>query len=65
MSDIDIIRKWFKTHKFLTVEQAIHKLGVYNLRSRVSEMTDVARDHFRAVTKRDGKAARVAVYASI
>jgi len=60
MSDKDKIMKHFKTHKYITCMQAIHKLGVYNLRSRMSEiphkkdMIEVVRD--------DGVMTRVARY---
>ena len=62
MSDKDALLKWFKTHKFLTVTQAIHKLGVYNARSRISEIPSIVRSHYREVAKRNGKIARIAVY---
>lgn len=65
MSDKDKILKWFKTHKFLTVYQAVHKLGVSDPRSRISELSNVAIDHFDTKVKKDGKTARFAVYALV
>lgn len=62
MSDKQKIRKWFKTRKYLTCWQAVHKLGVYNLRSRVSEMQDVVSDGLVEVVRKDGVLTRVARY---
>lgn len=65
MTDVQRIRKWFKTHKYLTCCQAVHKLGVYNLRSRVSEMHDVTKDQLIEVVREDGTLTRVARYALV
>lgn len=60
MTDKQKIIKYLKTHKYITCMQAIHKIGVYNLRSRMSEiphnrdMIDVVRE--------DGVMTRVARY---
>ena len=62
MTDKQKILKWFKTHKYLTCCQAIHKLGIYNLRSRVSEIPTVVKDCMIEVVKEDGVLTRVARY---
>jgi len=61
MTDRQKILKWFKTHKYLTCVQAIHKLGVYNLRSRVCEIDGVVSEMVK-VTRADGVETRVARY---
>jgi len=61
MTDRQKILKWFKTHKYLTCVQAIHKLGVYNLRSRVCEIDGIASEMVK-VTRTDGVETRVARY---
>lgn len=60
MTDKQKILKWFKTRKYLTCKDAIHKLGVYNLRSRMSEMPH-NRDLIEVV-RDDGVMTRVARY---
>lgn len=65
MTDQQKIRKWFKTHKYITCMQAVFKLGVHNLRSRVSEMPDVERDAMIPVVKADGTKTEVARYSLI
>ena len=60
MTDIQKIKRWFKANKFLTVNQAIHKLGVYNARSRMSEIPHFA--DMIEVVREDGRTARVARY---
>ena len=60
MTEKQKIKKWFKTHKYITCMQAIHELGVYNLRSRASEMR--LRSDMIEVVKEDGSIARVARY---
>ena len=65
MSDCDKVRVFIKKNGTITVWQASHILNVNDLRSRVSEMADVARDHFASVVRRDGKRSRIAVYAFI
>jgi hypothetical protein len=62
MTDKQKIRKWFKTHKYLTCRQAVHKLGVYNLRSRISEMIDITQDQLVEIVRDDGVMTRVARY---
>ncbi len=61
MTDKQKILKWFKTRKYLTCMQAIHKLGVYNLRSRVCEITGISSEMI-TVTRGDGVETRVARY---
>ena len=62
MSDKDRILRWFKTHKYLTCCQAIHKIGVYNLRSRISEIPGIVQDCMIEVVREDGVITRVARY---
>jgi len=61
MTDKQKILKWFKTRKYLTCMQAIHKLGVYNLRSRVCEIAGISSEMI-TVTRSDGVETRVARY---
>lgn len=62
MTDKQKIRNWFKRRKYLTCAQAVHQLGVYNARSRISEMPDVVKDKMVTVTRADGVRATVARY---
>lgn len=64
MSDKQKIQNWFKTRKYLTCMIAIHKLGIYNLRSRASEMPELFAEMIEVVRK-DGVKARVARYQMI
>ena len=61
MSDKDKILAWFKRRKYLTCMTAIHKLQVYNLRSRASEMPEIISEMIN-VTRKDGVRTRVARY---
>ena len=65
MKDADKIRKYLKTHRYVTVMECIHKLGVYNPRSRISEMVDVVKDGMVEVVRDDGVLTRVARYTAI
>ena len=60
MTDKQKILKWFKTRRYLTDVQAIHKLGVYNVRSRASEMRLDSR--WIDVKRVDGKLTKVKQY---
>ena len=62
MTDQQKIRQWLKTHKYITCMQAIFKLGVFNLRSRVSEMPDVELDCMIPIVREDGVLTRVGRY---
>jgi hypothetical protein len=61
MTDKQKIMKWFKTRKYLTCATAIHKLGVYNLRSRACEMSEIIAEMIE-VTRKDGVKTKVARY---
>ena len=61
LTDKQKIMRWFKSRKYLTCNQAIHLLGVYNLRSRVSEIPDI-KSEMISVIRDDGKKTRVARY---
>jgi hypothetical protein len=61
MTDRQKILKWFKTRKYLTCMQAIHKLGVYNLRSRACEIAGITSEMIE-VKRKDGLKVRVARY---
>ena len=61
MTDKQKILNWFKTQKYLTCMQAIHKLGVYNLRSRACEIPGIHSEMIQ-VTRADGVRTRVARY---
>jgi hypothetical protein len=61
MTDKQKILRWFKTRKYLTCTQAIHKLGVYNLRSRACEIPGIQREMVK-VMRSDGRKAMVARY---
>lgn len=61
MTDRDKILKWFKTRKYLTCMTAIHKLGIYNLRSRACEIPGIVSEMIE-VTRKDGVRTRVARY---
>ena len=61
MSDKAKIQKWFKARKYLTCVQAIHKLGIYNLRSRVCEIPGI-RSEMVSVVRADGVKTKVARY---
>lgn len=62
MTDKQKIIKWFKKRKYLTCMQAIHYMGIYNLRSRVAEMPEVVKGSMIAVKRQDGQKVRVARY---
>jgi len=64
MSDKQKIRNWFKKHKYLTCADAIHRLGVYNLRSRASEMPELISEMIEVI-RNDGVKTRVARYRMI
>lgn len=60
MSDRIKIEQYLKEHKTITCLQAIHKIGVYNLRSRASEMKLIS--EMIDVTRADGVTTKVARY---
>ena len=60
MTDKEKILTWFDDNPTLTCAQAIHELGVYNLRSRASEMG--LKSTIIDVVRRDGKLTKVARY---
>lgn len=55
------IREWLKRYKTLTVYEAIHKAHVYNLRSRASEMSEIASRRI-TIVRADGRRVSVAEY---
>ena len=61
MSDKTKIIGYLKTHSSITCTQAIHSLGVYNLRSRACEIPGI-RSVMVPVVRRDGVKTRVARY---
>jgi len=65
MTEKQRIRRWFKYRKYLTVAEAIHKLRVYNLRSRVPEMPDVEFDCMIPIVREDGVLAHVGRYKKV
>lgn len=64
MTDRQKILNWLKSHKYITCAQAIHNLGVYNLRSRISEMHNITARMVRR-RRKDGAMVRVAQYSFI
>lgn len=61
MTDQQKIRDYLSANGTITCSESIHKIGVYDLRSRASEMHDVVSEMI-TVTRKDGKKTRVAQY---
>lgn len=61
MSDKQKILSWFEDHRYLTCMDAIHKLKVYNLRSRACEIPGISSKRIDVV-REDGKKVQVAQY---
>lgn len=61
LTDKQKIRRYLEKNKTITCTEAIHKIGVYNLRSRASEMSDLVSEMVK-VTRADGVKTRVAQY---
>lgn len=61
MTDKQKILNWFKTNKYLDCATAIHKLGVYNLRSRASEIPGIVSELVQVIRK-DGRKTQCARY---
>ena len=60
-TDKQKIREYLATHSYITCNDAIHKIGVYNLRSRASQMSDLVSRKVQ-VTRKDGRKTKIAQY---
>ena len=61
MTDRQKIISYLRDNKTITCLEAIHNIGVYNLRSRASEIPDLVSELIQ-VTRADGQTVRVAQY---
>jgi hypothetical protein len=61
MNDRQKIISYLKANKTITCLEAIHNIGVYNLRSRASEIPELVSELI-PVTKSNGQTVRVAQY---